>query len=60
MLSGAIQEAERLENVVRESARQRQVVEASYRQARAKTRRRLVRHFAAGSNPPQLDEFLGP
>lgn len=59
-LSGAIQEAERLENAVRDSARQRQAVEASYRQARAKTRRRLVRHFAAGRNPPQLDEFLGP
>ncbi len=59
-LSDAIQEAERLENAVRESARQRQATEASYRQARAKTRRRLVRHFAAGLHPPQLDEFLGP
>lgn len=60
VLGNAIQEAERLENAVRESARQRQEVEASYRQARAKTRRRLVRHFKAGAHPPQLDEFLGP
>lgn len=58
-LGNAIQEAERLENAVRESARQRQEVEAGYRQARAKTRRRLVRHFRAGAYPPELDEFLG-
>lgn len=59
-LGAAIRETERLENAVRESARQRQEVEASYRQARARTRRRLVRHFKAGAHPPQLDEFLGP
>jgi len=59
VLGAALQETERLENAVRESARQRQEVEASYRQARAKTRRRLVRHFKAGPYPPQLDEFLG-
>jgi hypothetical protein len=59
-LGEAIQEAERLENAVRESARQRQEVEAGYRQARARTKRRLVRHFKAGPYPPQLDEFLGP
>jgi len=58
-LGNAIQEAERLENATRESARQRKEVEASYRQARAKTKRRLVRHFKAGRYPPQLDEFLG-
>jgi len=58
-LGNAIQEAERLENAVRESARGRQDTEESYRKARAKTKRRLVRYFKAGRYPPQLDEFLG-
>lgn len=58
-LGEAIQEAERLENAVRESSRARLAVEDEYRQARAKTRRRLVRYFKAGRHPAQLDEFLG-